>query len=262
MIRTPLMNVMTSAVLKAAKGLKRDFGELENLQVLRKGPADFVSKADRQSEEVLHAELAKARPGYSFKMEESGVVEGTDKTHVWHIDPLDGTTNFLHGVPQFAISVGLAREGEPVAGIVYNPITEEMFCAERGQGAFLNNRRIRVSGRTDIRESLVSLGIPHIGRGDHPRFSREIMQVMAHAAGVRRMGAAALDLAYVAAGRFEIFYERKLSSWDICAGAAIVKEAGGYISDLAGHDGYMTTGDVIAGNESMLKLWLPVLQKA
>jgi myo-inositol-1(or 4)-monophosphatase len=262
MIRTPLMNVMTAAVLKAAKGLKRDYGEVANLQVSRKGPADFVTKADRNSEATLHAELAKARPGYGFKMEEGGIVDGTDKTHVWHIDPLDGTTNFLHGIPQFCISVGLMREDVPVAGVVYNPITEEMFMAERGQGAFMNNTRLRVAGRQDIREAVVCCGIPHIGRGDHPRFLREIAQIMAYAAGVRRFGAAALDLAYVAAGRFDVFYERGLSSWDICAGAVLVKEAGGFLSDLSGHEGFMGTGDVIAGNETMLKEYLKIIQKA
>jgi myo-inositol-1(or 4)-monophosphatase len=262
MIRTPLMNVMTAAVQKAAKGLKRDFGEVANLQVTRKGPADFVSKADKASEAVLHAELAKARPGYGFKMEESGVVEGTDKSHVWHIDPLDGTTNFLHGLPLFAISVGLVRDGEPVAGVVYNPITEEMFMAERGQGAFMNNQRLRVSGRVDPREALVSLGIPHIGRGDHPRFLAEVAQVMAKAAGLRRLGAAALDLAYVAAGRFDLFYERGLNSWDICAGIVLIREAGGYVGDLAGHDNPMATGDIIAGNETMMNFYRDLIRKA
>jgi myo-inositol-1(or 4)-monophosphatase len=262
MIRTPLMNVMTAAVQKAAKGLKRDFGEVGSLQVTRKGPADFVSKADKASEAVLHAELAKARPGYCFRMEETGSVEGADKTHVWHIDPLDGTTNFLHGLPLFAISVGLEREGVPVAGVIYNPITEEMFMAERGQGAFVNNQRLRVAGRTDTREAVVSLGIPNIGRGDHPRFLREVAQIMAQSAGLRRLGSAALDLAYVAAGRFDLFYERGLNTWDICAGVALVREAGGYAADISGQDNPLPTGDIIAGNETMVNAYRKLILQA
>jgi myo-inositol-1(or 4)-monophosphatase len=262
MIRTPLMNVMTAAAMKAAKGLKRDFGEVAMLQVSRKGPADFVSAADQKSERMIFEELSRARPGYSFKMEESGVVEGKDKTHIWHIDPLDGTTNFLHGIPHFAISIGLERDGQMVAGVVYNPVTDEMFMAEKGQGAYLNNQRLRVAQRTDIREAVVVCGIPHLGRGDHPLFLKEISHVMAQAAGVRRYGAAALDLAYVAAGRFDIYWERGLQTWDIAAGAVLVKEAGGYIGDLAGHDSYMGSGDVLAGNEPMQKALIGVLKKA
>jgi myo-inositol-1(or 4)-monophosphatase len=262
MIRTPLMNVMTAAVQKAAKGLRRDFGEVALLQVSRKGPADFVTQADKKSEDVLFAELAKARPGYGFKMEERGVVEGTDKTHTWHIDPLDGTTNFLHGIPHFAISVGLVRDGVPVAGVVYNPITDELYMAERGQGAFLNNQRLRVAARRDINEAVMAVGIPHIGRGDHPLFLREVAQVMAQVAGVRRFGAAALDLAYVAAGRVDAFYERRLATWDVAAGVCIVREAGGLVTDVSGHDGFMETGDVLATNEHLQVPIVALLKKA
>jgi myo-inositol-1(or 4)-monophosphatase len=262
MIRTPLMNVMTAAAVKAARGLKRDFGEVALLQVSRKGPADFVSAADKKAERTLFEELSRARPGYGFMMEESGAVEGADKTHVWHIDPLDGTTNFLHGIPQFAISVALERDGQLVAGLVFNPITDEMFVAEKGQGAYLNNQRLRVAQRTDIREAVVACGIPHLGRGNHTEYLAELAQVMAQAAGVRRMGAAALDLAYVAAGRFDAFWERRLSTWDMAAGAVLVREAGGYISDVNGHDGFMNTGDVACGNEQMLKELLKLIRKA
>ncbi len=262
MIRTPLMNVMTAAAMKAARGLKRDFGEVAMLQVSRKGPADFVSAADKKSEKVLFEELLHARPGYSFKMEEGGIVEGKDKTHVWHIDPLDGTTNFLHGIPHFAISIGLERDGQMVAGLVYNPVTDEMFIAEKGQGAYLNNQRLRVAQRTDIREAVVVCGIPHLGRGDHKLFMAEMAHVMAHAAGVRRYGAAALDLAYVAAGRFDIYWERGLSSWDMAAGAVLVREAGGYVGDIAGRDGFMESGDILAGNETMQKELINLLKKA
>ena len=262
MIRTPLMNVMTAAAIKAAKGLKRDFGEVALLQVSRKGPADFVSAADQKSEKIIFEELSRARPGYSFKMEESGVVEGKDKTHIWHIDPLDGTTNFLHGIPHFAISIGLERDGQIVAGLIYNPVTDEMFMAEKGQGAYLNNQRLRVAQRTDIREAVVVCGIPHLGRGDHQLFLAEMAYVMAHTAGIRRYGAAALDLAYVAAGRFDIYWERGLSSWDIAAGSILVREAGGYISDINGRDTYMGTGNVLAGNETMQKELIGLLKKA
>ena len=262
MIRTPLMNVMTAAAIKAARGLKRDFGEVALLQVSRKGPADFVTVADQKSEKILFEELSKARPGYGFKMEESGIVEGKDKTHVWHIDPLDGTTNFLHGIPHFAISIGLERDGQIVAGLVYNPVTDEMYMAEKGQGAYLNNQRLRVAQRADIREAVLGCGIPHIGRGDHKLFMREIAQVMAQVAGLRRYGATALDLAYVAAGRFDIYWDRGLSSWDIAAGSILVREAGGYVGDISGHGGFMETGDILAGNETMQKELIALLKKA
>jgi len=262
MIRSPLMNVMTAAAQKAARGLKRDFGEVALLQVSRKGPADFVSAADKKAEKTLFEELSRARPGYGFKMEESGIVEGRDKTHVWHIDPLDGTTNFLHGIPHFAISVALERDGALVAGLVYNPVTDEMFLAEKGQGAYLNNQRLRVAQRSDIREAVVCCGMPHIGRGDHRQFRDELAQVMAVAAGLRRNGAAALDLAYVAAGRFDAFWERRLSTWDMAAGAVLVREAGGYVADLSGNSGFMETGDIVAGNEAMQKEVLALLKKA
>ena len=262
MIRTPLMNVMTAAAQKAARGLKRDFGEVALLQVSRKGPADFVSAADKKAEKILFEELSRARPGYGFLMEEGGSVEGKDKTHVWHIDPLDGTTNFLHGVPHFAISVALERDGQLVAGLVYNPVTDEMFVAEKGQGAYLNNQRLRVAQRSDIREAVVCCGIPHIGRGDHRQCLSELAQVMAVTAGVRRTGAAALDLAYVAAGRFDGFWERRLSTWDMAAGAVLVREAGGYVADVNGHPGYMQTGDVVAGNEAIQKELIALIRKA
>src|SRR4051812_5732776 len=178
MIRSPLMTVMTDAVMKAARTLKRDFGEVENLQVSRKGPGNFVSAADHKAEKTLRDALEKARPGYGLIMEEAGVVEGSDKSHRWHIDPLDGTTNFLHGVPHFAISVGLEREGQDVAGIIYDPIKDEMFVAEKGAGAYLNNRRVRVAARREVAYALFICGLPHLGRGNHPRFLKEVAAVM------------------------------------------------------------------------------------
>ncbi|HEY8578937.1 MAG TPA: inositol monophosphatase family protein [Beijerinckiaceae bacterium] len=252
MIRTALMNVMTAAAIKAGRGLKRDFGEVENLQVSVKGPADFVSAADRKAESVLHAELAKARPGYGFLMEESGVVEGADKTHRWIVDPLDGTTNFLHGLPIFAISVALEREGQIVAGLVYNPVAEDMYVAEKGQGAWLNNRRLRVSARRELPDSLIACGVPPLGRAaQHPKFKAELAAVMARAGNVRRLGSAALDLAMVAAGRFDAYWERGLKSWDIAAGALLVREAGGFVSDADGGEAMLEKGSICAGNETM-----------
>ncbi|MEQ9360659.1 MAG: inositol monophosphatase family protein, partial [Rhodospirillales bacterium] len=190
MLRTPLINVMTAAAQKAARGLIRDFGEVEHLQISKKGPADFVSTADRKAETILFEELQRARPKYGFLMEERGAVEGVDTSNRWIIDPLDGTTNFLHGIPQFAISIGLERDGQIFAGVVYNPITDEMFVAEKGQGAFLNGRRLRVSARRDISEALFATGIPFVGRGNHDLFLNQLRAIMAVSAGVRRNGAA------------------------------------------------------------------------
>ena len=248
MIRSPLMTVMTDAVLKAAKSLRRDFGEVENLQVSRKGPGDFVSAADRRSEEILRTALEKARPGYSFALEESGRFTGSDATHCWHVDPLDGTTNFLHGIPHFCISVGLEREGRMVAGVIYDPAKDEMFVAERGKGAYLNNRRIRVAARSGLADAVVYCGLPHLGRPAHPRFLVELTAVMGRAAGLRRLGAAALDLAYVACGRADLYWERDLNSWDIGAGIVIVQEAGGFVTDCEGGNP-LETLSVAAGNE-------------
>jgi len=246
--RSPILNVMTRAADKAARGLKRDFGEVEQLQVSQKGPADFVSNADLKAEKVLREELSKARPAFGFLLEEGGTVKGTDPEHRWIIDPLDGTTNFLHGLPHFAISIGLEKAGEIIAGVVYDPIKDEMFCAEKGGGAFLNDRRIRVSARKNLHESLIGTGIPFRGRGDGDRFNRQLSAMMAETAGVRRWGAAALDLAYVAAGRFDGFWEEGLSPWDIAAGLLLVKEAGGYVSDLRGGQGMLDSGTILASN--------------
>ncbi|NJR14161.1 MAG: inositol monophosphatase, partial [Phyllobacteriaceae bacterium] len=165
MARSALMNVMVQAAFKAGKALVRDFGEVENLQVSRKGPGDFVSQADKKAETILHTELARARPGYSFLMEESGTIEGDDPQHRWIIDPLDGTTNFLHGIPVFGISIALERQGQLVAGLVFNPVMDELYTAERGNGAFVNDRRLRVSGRKDLSDCVIGTGVPHIGRG-------------------------------------------------------------------------------------------------
>ncbi|MEQ1708696.1 MAG: inositol monophosphatase family protein [Terricaulis sp.] len=248
---SPTLNIMIAAARKAGKPLARDFGEVENLQVSRKGPADFVTSADIKAEKTLFEELSKARPGYSFLMEERGAVEGTDKSHRWIVDPLDGTTNFLHGIPHFAISIGLEREGVLVAGVIYNVVRDELYWAEKGQGAYLNDRRLRVAARGDLRDALFATGTPYLGKPGHDVFLGEVERVIARTAGVRRFGAAALDLAYVAAGRFDGFWERGLSAWDIAAGAVLVREAGGFISEIDGGD-FMKTGAVVAANDRLI----------
>src|SRR5262249_37507168 len=219
MPHSALLNVMIAAARKAARALKRDFGEVEKLQVSLKGPANFVSAADRRAEQTLHTELMKARPGYGFLGEEGGRREGPDKTHTWIVDPLDGTTNFLHGIPQFAISIALEREGAVVAGLIYNPANEEMFVAERGKGAFLNEQRIRVAARKRLTDAVIACGMPHHGRGDIALARKETGAMQEEVAGLRRFGAAALDLAWVAAGPPGRYWEPGLKSSDLAGGA-------------------------------------------
>jgi myo-inositol-1(or 4)-monophosphatase len=261
MLRSALLNVMIKAAQKASRALKRDFGELEHLQVSLKGPADFVTAADRRAEETLRAELAAARPGYSFLGEEGGRYEGTDKTHCWIVDPLDGTLNFLHGIPHFAISIALEREGAIVAGIVYNPVSDELFTAERGKGAFLNDRRLRVAGRKRLAESVVACALPHPSRGDVALARSEHAAVQERAAGLRRFGAAALDLAWVAAGRIDAYWERGLSPWDMAAGIALVREAGGFVTDLEGRDITLAAEGILAANEAIHRDMLRTLRE-
>ncbi|KQM33920.1 inositol monophosphatase [Rhizobium sp. Leaf68] len=261
MARSALLNVMVQAALKAGKSLSRDFGEVQNLQVSVKGPSDFVSQADLKAEKIVREELMKARPTYGFLGEEGGEEIGTDGAHRWIVDPLDGTTNFLHGIPQFAVSIGLERSGEIVAGVIFNPATDELYTAERGGGAFLNDRRIRVAARKQLSDSVVCCGVPHLGRGNHGKFLVELRHVMGETAGVRRMGAAALDLAYVAAGRFDGFWEAELSPWDIAAGIVLIREAGGFVSDMGGANSMLESGSVVAGNEYIQKALLDVVNR-
>jgi myo-inositol-1(or 4)-monophosphatase len=251
MLRSALLNVMIKAAQKAARTLKRDFGEVEHLQVSLKGPANFVTAADRRAEEILREELDRARPGYGFLGEEGGKREGSDKTHTWIVDPLDGTMNFLHGIPHFAISVALEREGAIVAGLVYNPATDDLYTAERGKGAFLNDRRLRVAARTRLADAVIACGLPHPSRGDSAIERRETAAVQDRVTGLRRFGAAALDLAWVAAGRFDGYWERNISPWDVAAGVALVREAGGFATDIAGGEAPFVTGDIVAGNEAI-----------
>ena len=262
MLRSALLNVMVAAARKAGRSLRRDFGEVEHLQVSLKGPANFVTAADRKAEEILYTELAKARPGYGFLGEEGGSRDGADKTHTWIVDPLDGTTNFLHGIPQFAVSIALQREDTIVAALVYNPVNEELFLAERGKGAFLNDQRLRVSARRRLNETVIACGLPHLGRGDLALFRDEFAVVQEKVAGLRRFGAAALDLAWVAAGRFDAFWERNLSPWDMAAGLLLVREAGGFATDLDGNDEIFAKSQVIAGNEYIHRELMGLLKLA
>jgi myo-inositol-1(or 4)-monophosphatase len=248
--RTALFNVMERAVHKAARSLVHDFGEVEHLQVSVKGPGDFVSTADHQAEYILRSELAKARPGYGFLLEEGGAVAG-DGRHRWIIDPLDGTTNFLHGIPHFAISIGLERDNEIVAGMVYDPMRDELFHAEKGTGAFVNDRRLRVSARGTLGDTVIATGIPFRGRGDHPHYLNLLEAVMGATAGVRRMGTASLDFAYVAAGRYDGFFEIGLKPWDSAAGIILVREAGGYVSEINGGSDLLGSGNVLAANDRL-----------
>lgn len=260
MSMSPLLNVMTGAARKAGRSLSRDFGEVENLQVSIKGPANFVSAADLRAEQIIQAELSKARPGYGFLLEEGGTVEGTDKDNRWIVDPLDGTTNFLHSIPLFAISIGLEREGKLFAGVIYNPATDELFTAEKGKGAFLNGRRLRVAARRDLDDCVIAMGVPHRGRPGQARYMKELDTVLNKVAGLRRTGSAAMDLAWTAAGRFDAYWERNIKAWDMAAGIVIVREAGGIVTDLRGDSNMLAAGNVVAGNSNVHKALLPLIR--
>ena len=260
--QTALLKVMSDAARKAARGLSRDFGELGELQVAKKAPADFVTAADLKAEQVIFEALSIARPGYGFLGEERGLIEGSDKTHTWIVDPLDGTTNFLHAIPHFAINIALQREGAVVAAVTYNPVTNELFWAEKGKGAFLNDKRLRVAARQKLGEAVLATGIPYLGHGSHAGFLKELHQISQRVAGVRRFGAAALDLAWVAAGRFDGFWERDLSPWDLAAGILLVTEAGGRVTDADGGDDILKTGAICAANLDLQPVILQRLQAA
>ncbi len=262
MPHSAILNVMIKAAYRAGRSLKRDLGEVENLQVSLKGPRNFVTAADRRAEEIVREELAKARPDYGFLGEEGGARAGADPTHRWIVDPLDGTTNFLHGIPHFAVSIALERNGAIVAGLTFNPANDELFVAERGKGAFLNDRRIRVAARQRFAEAVVACSLPHYGRGDLALARNEIAAAQQHFAGLRRYGAATLDLAWVAAGRFDAYWERDLSPWDLAAGMLLVREAGGFVSDLDGGEAVLAKGQVAAGNDTMHRELLRLLKEA
>lgn len=263
-IRSANINVMMKAAEKAGRALVRDFGEVEQLQVSRKGPGDFVSNADVKAEKIILRELEKARPDYGFLMEESGSAGPDGAENRFIIDPLDGTTNFLHGLPHWAISIGLEQKGEVTAGVIYDPVKDEIFWAEKGKGAFLRDRRLRVSSRRQVSDSVFATGIPHLGIGggaeEHMLFLKRLERVMAQSAGLRRWGTASLDLAYVAAGRYDGFWERGLNAWDVAAGIIIVKEAGGFITDVSGRAYTFDSKDIVASNDGIQKGFLELLR--
>lgn len=251
-VYSPTMNVMIRAARKVGRNLVRDFGEVEQLQVSRKGPADFVSTADQAAERKLKQELGKARPDFGFLMEEGTRVDSKDSEgRRWIVDPLDGTTNFLHGIPHFAISIAVEAKGQITAGVVYNPVTDELFWAERNAGAYLNDRRLRVSGRSRFEDSLLATGLPFMGHGDSTLSLRELNAIMPSVAGIRRFGAAALDLAWVAAGRYDAFWERGLNPWDVAAGILLVREAGGFVSEIGLGENPLEKGTIVAGNSKI-----------
>ncbi len=254
---SPLVTVMMAAARKGARVLSRDFGEVENLQASRKGPADFVTAADKMCEEKIYESLRHDRPGYGYLLEERGEVAGSDKTHRFIIDPLDGTTNFMHGNPHFAISIGVEREGALHAGVIYDLMRDEMFFAENGQGAFLidsrgGEKRLRVPNRDDLSMSLIATGMPWMGKPGHAKFLKEAHQIMARTSGIRRNGAASLDLAWTAAGRFDGFWERGLLPWDMAAGIVIAREAGALVQELdSGDDNPMESGNILCASKAL-----------
>jgi len=247
---------MERAARKAAPRLRRDFGEVEHLQVSRKGPADFVSMADQRCERTLVEELQKARPDWGFLLEEGGVIEGDPDKPRWIIDPLDGTTNFLHGIPHFAISIAVEErlangKLEVTTGLVYQPITDESYWAEKNRGAWRHDQRLRVSARRDLADSLISTGIPFLGHGDIAQWTRIFGAVAPSVSGIRRFGSAALDLAHVAAGRYDGFWESGLQPWDVSAGILLVREAGGFVTDFRGGSQPVERQEIIAGNDAI-----------
>ena len=248
------LNIMMKAARKAGRSLVKDFREVENLQVSMKGAGDFVSKADYRAEEILKEELMGARPTYGWLGEEGGGEEGEDPTRRWIVDPLDGTTNFLHGLPHWAVSIGLEHKGQVVSGVIYDPVKDEMFYAEKGQGAWLNNsQRMRVSGRRKMIECIFATGLPFGGRADLPETLQDLARLLPTCAGVRRWGSAALDLAYVAAGRYDGFWERRLNAWDMAAGLVIAREAGAFVEPLRKGGDILDDGEVICASEQMFE---------
>jgi myo-inositol-1(or 4)-monophosphatase len=249
---SPLINIMQKAAKKASRGLRRDFNELENLQVKTKGPANFVTASDIRSQKIIYDELSYAKPDWSFVMEESKPIENKNTKARFIVDPIDGTTNFMHGNPNFAISIAAEINDRLEAAIIYSPITDEMFTAERGKGSFLNDKRIRVATRKKLSESILVTGIPHLGRGNKELFLKEMDMIIPEVAGIRRSGSAALDLAWIAAGRYDIFWERGLSIWDIAAGVLLVREAGGFAKGIDGSDKDLWDGNIISGNDDII----------
>jgi myo-inositol-1(or 4)-monophosphatase len=260
MVGSANLNIMIKAARKAGRSLVKDFREVENLQVSMKGAGDFVSKADIAAEAILKEELLGARPTYGWLGEEGGGQAGEDPTRRWIVDPLDGTTNFLHGLPHWAISIALEHKGKIVSGVIYDPAKDEMFFAEKGEGAWMNDTRIRVSGRHRMIESIFATGLPFGGRSDLPATLQDLARIMPTCAGVRRWGSAALDLAYVAAGRYEGYWERRLNAWDVAAGIIIVKEAGGFVQAINPEGSVLEDGEVVCSNEPIFDQFSKVIR--
>lgn len=256
------LNLMMKAARAAGRSLAKDFREVENLQVSMKGAGDFVSKADISAEQIIRDELCEARPNYGWLGEESAETKGEDPTRRWIVDPLDGTTNFLHGMPHWAVSIALEHKGEIVAGVVYDPSKDEMFFAEKGQGAWLNQSRLRVSGRTKMIESVFATGVPFAGRPGLPETLQDLARLMPTCAGIRRWGAAALDLTYVAAGRYDGFWERGLQIWDMAAGIIILREAGGFAEPIDPQASLLDGGDIVAGNEAIFEKFATIVRSS
>ena len=254
------LNLMIKAARKAGRSLVKDFREVENLQVSSKGPGDFVSRADREAERIIKEELLGARPTYGWLGEETGGQDGADPTRRWIVDPLDGTTNFLHGMPHWAVSIALEHKGEIVSGVVFDAAKDELFWAEKGAGAWMNDRRLRVSGRRHLHEAVFATGIPFGAKSTLPAMMQDLARLMPACAGVRRWGAAALDLAWVAAGRFDGFWERELHAWDIAAGLILVKEAGGFVSGIRDGQDPLESGSVLACNDALFSTFQKTLR--
>ncbi len=264
-----LITVMERAARKAGSRLRRDFGEVEHLQVSKKGPADFVSKADMRSERILYDELLKVRPGWGFVLEEGGMIEGEEGKPRWIVDPLDGTTNFLHGIPHFAISIAVQERaldgigwGKITSGLIYEPVSDQTWWAEMDKGAWLGEKRLRVSARRDLSESILATGIPFQGHGDLAEWSRIFGAFAPQVAGIRRFGAASLDLAWLAAGRYDGFFEADLQVWDVAAGILMVREAGGFVTDYTGGSEPIAQREILASNEALHSKLHKILARA
>ena len=250
-LNSPQINLITKACMKASKSLIRDFGEIEHLQVSEKGPGDFVTSADKRTEKILIEELQKAHPEYGIVTEESGIINKSNKKNRWIIDPIDGTMNFLNGIPQFAISIGYEEKGEIKSGVIFNPINNEMFCAEKGNGSYLNNSRIRVSNKKKIKDALLVTGGPKVASKIKNKIFSEYINISNNVSNVRKFGSAALDMAYVACGKFDGYWQRELNYWDIAAGIVILKEAGGFVHFFEEDEKLPLKKNVLATNSNI-----------
>ncbi|MDO5648076.1 inositol monophosphatase family protein [Paracoccus sp. (in: a-proteobacteria)] len=260
MMASANLNVMIKAARKAGRSLVKDFREVENLQVSVKGAGDFVSRADREAERIIKEELRTARPNYGWLGEETGEEPGEDPTRRWIVDPLDGTTNFLHGLPHWAVSIALEHKGDIIAAVIFDAAKDELFVAEKGGGAFMNDQRLRVSGRSRMIDCIFATGIPFAGNGPLPASLQDLARLMPFTAGVRRFGAAALDLAYVAAGRYDGYWERAIKPWDVAAGILMVREAGGFVDGIRDGDSPLESGRIIAANAAIMEPFAKVIR--